>query len=124
VIAQRLVRKICPDCKEKVDIKPGTLNEFKKASGIDLNNVSFYRGKGCGKCNNVGYKGRVGLFEFLPISKKVREMIKTGVTDAEIKKTAQAGGMKDIFQSGIEKASRGITSLEEVLRVTVLEKGG
>ena len=124
VIAQRLVRKMCPDCKEKVEIKPAILNEFKKASGVNLNDITFYHGKGCSKCNNIGFKGRIGLFEFLPITKKVREMIKAGVTDTEIKKVAQAEGMKDIFQSGIEKISQGITTLEEVLRVTVLEKGG
>ena len=122
VIAQRLVRKICPDCKEKVDVKHAALADLEKAFGTALGNIDFYKGKGCDKCNNIGYKGRVGLYEFLPISKKIKDLIKEGITDAEIKKTAQTEGMKDIFQAGIEKASKGVTTLDEVLRATVLEK--
>lgn len=124
VIAQRLVRKICPDCREKIEVKSSVVSELKKLSGMDIGSISFYHGKGCPNCNNIGYRGRVGLFEFLPIGKKVRDMIKTGVTDAEIKKVSQTEGMKDILQAGLEKVSKGITTLEEVLRVTVVEKGG
>lgn len=124
VIAQRLVRKICPDCREKVDMKPSDLAELKKISGVDMNGISFYRGKGCNKCNNIGYKGRTGLFEFLPISQGIRDMIKEDITDTEIKKVASKEGMKDIFQAGMEKVAAGMTTLEEVLRVTVLEKVG
>jgi type II secretory ATPase GspE/PulE/Tfp pilus assembly ATPase PilB-like protein len=122
VIAQRLVRKLCPNCKEKTDINPSILAELGKTYGADLKGIVFYKGKGCGKCDNLGYKGRLGLYEFLPIADKVKDMIKEGVTDTSIKKVAQSQGMKDIFQSGLEKASRGMTTLDEVLRVTVLEK--
>ena len=122
VIAQRLVRKICPDCKEKADISPAILAELGKTYGADLKGLVFYKGKGCNKCDHIGYKGRIGLYEFLPIAHEVKDMIREGVTDAQIKKVAQAAGMKDIFRSGLEKASRGMTTLDEVLRVTVLEK--
>ncbi|MCX5667343.1 MAG: ATPase, T2SS/T4P/T4SS family [Candidatus Omnitrophica bacterium] len=122
VIAQRLVRKICPDCREKIDVPQEALSELKKRTGLDLSEIKFYRGKGCNKCGSAGYRGRCGLYEFLPISKKIKQMIAAGVSDADIKMAAQAEGMKDIFQAGIEKINEGVTSLEEVLRVTVLEK--
>ncbi|MDP3729949.1 MAG: ATPase, T2SS/T4P/T4SS family [Candidatus Omnitrophota bacterium] len=122
VIAQRLVRKICPDCKEKADIKPAALADLGKAYGMNLKNTVFYKGKGCDKCDKMGYKGRVGLYEFLPISKTVKDMIKEGITSAEVKEAAEREDMKDIFRSGIEKASKGLTTIEEVLRATVLEK--
>jgi type IV pilus assembly protein PilB len=124
VIAQRLVRKICPDCKEKADIKPAALADLEKLYGINLRDIVFYKGKGCDKCGNAGYKGRLGLYEFLLISKKVKDLMKEGITDAEVKRAAQSEGMKDIFQAGIEKASKGLTTLDEILRVTVLEKTG
>lgn len=124
VIAQRLVRKVCPDCKEKAEIKQSTLVHLRSIYGPGLDKITFYKGKGCDKCNNIGYRGRVGLYEFLPISPKIKGMIKEGMTDSEVKKAAQAEGMQDIFHVGIEKASEGITTLDEVLRVTVLEKTG
>ena len=122
VIAQRLVRKLCPNCKEKINIKPAILAELGKTYNMDLRGLVFYKGRGCNKCDNIGYKGRLGLYEFLPIADRVKDMIKEGITDTQIKKVAQAQGMKDIFQSGLEKASKGMTTLDEVLRVTVLEK--
>ena len=122
VIAQRLVRRICPDCKEKADIKPAALADLEREYGVNLRGLVFYKGRGCDKCNNMGYRGRVGLYEFLPISKKIKDLIREGITDAEVKKAAQAEGMQDIFRSGIEKASKGMTTLDEVLRATVLEK--
>jgi type IV pilus assembly protein PilB len=122
VIAQRLVRKICPECREKVDISPSILAELSKTYGTNLKGMTFYKGKGCNKCDHVGYKGRLGLYEFMPIEHEVRDMIKEGVTNIDLKRVAAARGMKDIFQSGLEKASQGMTTLDEVLRVTVLEK--
>ncbi|MBI5124228.1 MAG: Flp pilus assembly complex ATPase component TadA [Candidatus Omnitrophica bacterium] len=122
IIAQRLVRKICPGCREKVTVAPNAISELERRTGEKMGVITFHRGKGCNKCNNTGYMGRIGLYEFLPISKKIRQTITDGVTDIEIKKIAQEEGMKDIYQAGLEKINQGITSLEEVLRVTVLEK--
>jgi type IV pilus assembly protein PilB len=122
VIAQRLVRKICANCREKIDIPQEVLSELKRRTGSDLTEIKFYKGRGCNKCGNTGYRGRSGLYEFLPISKKIKQMITAGVSDSDIKIAAQAEGMKDIFQAGLEKINEGVTSLEEVLRVTVLEK--
>lgn len=123
VIAQRLVRKICGACKEKIVLPHATLQELKKKSGVDLANVSFYRGKGCDRCDNTGYRGRTGVFEFFVVSKTIKKMILEGASEAELKEAAQKEGMKNIFQHGIEKVNKGITSLEEILRITVLEKG-
>lgn len=122
VIAQRLVRKICTACKEEISIPPAVLNDLKKRTGVEMGGMKFYKGKGCNKCGNTGYSGRTGLYEFLPISKKIRQMIVGSVIETDIKKTAQAEGMKDVFQAGLEKVNEGVTTLEEVLRVTVLEK--
>jgi len=123
VIAQRLVRKICQDCKEKIAMPKTTLIELEKKFKLSLSSVSFYKGKGCPKCSGIGYLGRTGLFEFLLVSKNVKRLILSeGITDAVIKKEAQAEGMKDFLQVGVEKIGAGITTLDEVLRVTVLEK--
>lgn len=123
IIAQRLVRKICEFCKEKTTIKPSMLQALGKRSNINLANMSFYQGKGCERCDNTGYKGRTGLYEFLPASKKMKETIVEGnVKEEELRKVAQQAGMKTIFQHGLEKVNQGITTMEEVLRVTVLEK--
>jgi type IV pilus assembly protein PilB len=122
VIAQRLVRKICQNCKEMIDVPQEALAELKRRTGTEISGIKFYKGKGCDKCGNTGYKGRSGLYEFLPFTQKIKEMIVEGVSDSDIKAAAQSEGMKDIFQSGLEKINEGITSLEEVLRVTVLEK--
>jgi type II secretory ATPase GspE/PulE/Tfp pilus assembly ATPase PilB-like protein len=124
VIAQRLVRVICPNCKEKTTVAPAMLESLKKKTGIELNSTSFCKGKGCDTCNHTGYKGRTGLFEFMPISPKIKSVIREGVNDTEVKKIAQAEGMIDILHAGIEKVNGGVTTLDEVLRVTVLEKSG
>lgn len=110
VLAQRLVRVICPDCKE-----PYTPAE-EEAKYIDA--PVLYRGRGCDKCNNKGYIGRTGIFELLDIDDSIRQMI-TGKTDAQsIKNVAVSHGMRTLRNDGFEKAIKGITSIEEVLRVT------
>ena len=122
VIAQRLARRICDNCKEKLALSHATLEGFEKRVGASLEHISFYHGKGCDKCNDTGYKGRTGLFEFLMISKKMRQLILESAGEMALKKLAKEEGMKTIFEHGIEKVNEGITTIEEVLRVTVLEK--
>jgi type IV pilus assembly protein PilB len=122
VIAQRLVRKICEYCKEKLVLTPATIKGFEKRIKMDLGKNAFYRGKGCDRCDGTGYKGRTGLFEFLVISKKIKQLILEGTSEETLKDVARQEGMKNIFQHGIEKVNAGITTIEEVLRVTVLEK--
>ena len=122
VIAQRLARKICEYCKEPVSVSDDVTKQFSKRNNVDINNMSFFHGKGCHRCNFTGYKGRTGLYEFFIISKNVRNIILEGASEDKLKKVAQEEGMKTIFQHGLEKVNQGITTIEEVLRVTVLEK--
>ena len=122
VIAQRLVRKICTYCKEKVALSPAMVHVLEKRVNIDLRRVSFYHGKGCDRCLNTGFLGRAGLFEFLMISKRVKQAIIENPSEEELKKIAREEGMLTVFQHGIEKVNEGITTIEEILRVTVLEK--
>ena len=127
IIAQRLVRRICPHCKEKIPFSQSIIQHFEKRaehilSDMILKNISFYKGKGCSKCNNTGYAGRLGLYEFMVISKRIKRMILEEASEAQLKKAAQEEGMKDILEHGFEKVNEGLTTIEEVLRVTVLEK--
>ena len=115
VLAQRLLRTICPKCKEKYTptkeaLKDIGLNEKEK--------IEFYRGKGCSKCANTGYKGRIGIFELMMLDEKIRNLIVAKTTLEEIRKQAVASGMITLKENGIGKIKEGLTTIEEVLRVT------
>lgn len=122
VIAQRLVRKICEHCREKASLSNEVLQQFSKRHSIDLKHISFFRGKGCPRCDFTGYKGRTGLYEFFVVTKNVKDLIIESAGEDKLRKAAMEDGMKTIFQHGIEKVNLGITTMEEVLRATVLEK--
>jgi len=114
--AQRLGRRICKYCKAEdpdAESKMYSLG-IKK----DLN-TKYYKGKGCPKCNGTGYKGRVGFYEIMVINDEIRELISKGATTENLSKAAVKNGMKTIRMQAIEKAKQGITSLDEVLRVTL-----
>jgi type IV pilus assembly protein PilB len=118
--AQRLIRRICSNCKEEVrDVPPKTLIDVgfppEEAGGIKL-----YKGRGCGVCNGTGYKGRVGLYEVMEISEGIRDLIMVGATSVELKRKALEEGMLTLRMSGLEKIRQGITTVEEVVRETVL----
>lgn len=117
VAAQRLVRKICPYCKEEHNISKETLNSLRIPLGGDKK-VTFFRGKGCKRCAQFGYTGRLGLLEVLVLSPKIREFIMSSSQEHIIKQQARAEGMKTLREVGLEAALEGITSLEEVMRVT------
>ncbi|HOK91433.1 MAG TPA: type II secretion system ATPase GspE [Spirochaetota bacterium] len=116
-LAQRLVRKICPNCREAYN---PSREEITKAniSISQSNKIKFYKGKGCDRCLNTGYAGRMGIFELMPVSDKIRKLIMSGADASEIKKQAIAEGMKTLIDDGIEKVLKGLTTLEEVLRVS------
>ncbi len=119
VVAQRLVRRICEDCKEVY-----VPSEFEIISlGFDLKKKfpKVYKGKGCSKCSNTGYLGRIAIFEILKIDDIIRELIFAGSLSAEIRERAHDAGMKTLREDGIEKVFNGITTLDEILRVTYLE---
>ncbi len=117
ILAQRLVRKICPSCKEAYQPTEKMLREL----GIqDLSGKKmFYRGKGCKNCKNRGYKGRLGIFELLVVNEKIRELVLEKTSADVVRKAAQEAGMKTLRQDGLMKALDGTTSIEEVIRVTM-----
>jgi type II secretory ATPase GspE/PulE/Tfp pilus assembly ATPase PilB-like protein len=117
VMAQRLVRSICSYCKEKQVLKRELIESLK----LDLSKVKtleFYRGKGCPHCFNMGYSGRIGIAEVLLLSTAVRELILNRAQERSIKDQARKEGMRTLREEGLSLALKGLTSLEEVLRVT------
>jgi type IV pilus assembly protein PilB len=121
ILAQRLARKVCTDCREPIKVHPQLLIDL----GIPPDEVkSFptYKGKGCSICNNTGYKGRLGLYEVMPMKEELKELILSRASTSEIKKEAIRLGMKTLRQSGIVKIKEGLTSIEEVLRTTIEDR--
>ncbi|MCD4762139.1 Flp pilus assembly complex ATPase component TadA [bacterium] len=136
IVAQRLVRKICTDCIQSYNLDKEQIKEMEKQLNIDsilktmekektiidakkgLNSMLFYRGKGCKRCNNTGYKGRVGIYEILPNSEKIASMMLKNASAQEINDQAIDEGMIKMVEDGFMKAKSGITSIEEVLRAT------
>lgn len=136
VLAQRLVRKICQNCimsytltKEAVDDLAGkvdvaALMKLLQDEGIveakekNLGRLLFFKGKGCNKCGQSGYKGRMGIYEILAVDEPIQKFIISKGTSAEIRAAARDGGMTTMFEDGLVKAKNGVTTLEEILRVT------
>jgi type IV pilus assembly protein PilB len=118
--AQRLVRRVCSKCKfEEANVPAKTLIDI----GIkpeEIDTFKVMKGKGCATCNGTGYKGRVGLYEVMEITEGIRDLIMVGATAVEIKRKALEEGMLTLRQSGLEKIRNGVTTVEEVLRETVL----
>jgi type IV pilus assembly protein PilB len=118
--AQRLIRKVCGNCKiEVTDMPSKTLTDIGFVPEA-VGSFKLYRGRGCGACNGTGYKGRVGLYEVMEISEGIRDLIMVGATSVEIKRKALEDGMLTLRMSGLEKIKAGITTVEEVLRETIL----
>jgi type IV pilus assembly protein PilB len=136
IIAQRLTRKVCQDCKKKYrldkkavasmekDFNLKALLEVMKREGrleskiTDVSQMDFYAGEGCDKCGRTGYRGRIGVFEVLPISPEIMKLILSKASSAELEKQAVAEGMVLMWQDGFIKAHEGQTTVEEVLRVS------
>ena len=117
VLAQRLVRVNCPKCKQPYQ----PLDTQIEAAGITpelLQGATFMKGRGCGNCQKSGYKGRLGIFELMIMTNKIREMAFQGAATQEIRRAAVSQGMRVMFEDGIAKALRGITTLDEVFRVS------
>jgi len=118
VLAQRLVRKICKECREQ------TMPTTEILSMLDLTpddvlDKKFYRGRGCAACNNTGFKGRSGLFELLVINDQIRELINRSASTEQIRDLALQTGMRSLRVAGLEKVFGGTTSIDEVIRETV-----
>jgi type IV pilus assembly protein PilB len=119
ICAQRLVRRICTQCTEDVETPPQMLMQVGYAPD-EVKTLRIKRGRGCERCNNTGYKGRVGLFEVLAFTDEIRDMILSGASSIELKRKAIEEGMVSLRMSGLQKIKEGLTTLEEVLRETVL----
>ena len=117
ILAQRLIRMICPNCKEPYSPRDEELQEL--GIGRDsLSNNSLFRGRGCKICMNTGYKGRTGVFELLLVTDTIRTLTNRAADSSEIKRAAREEGMKTLKEDGIDKTLRGITTVQEVTRVT------
>jgi type IV pilus assembly protein PilB len=118
VCAQRLVRRICKNCTEPDPTPPPALMQA-GFSAEDAKKVVPNRGKGCEKCNNTGYKGRVGLYEVMEISEEIRELVLVGASAVELRRKAVEEGMLTLRNSGLRKVKEGVTTIEEIVRETV-----
>ncbi|REJ77290.1 MAG: type IV-A pilus assembly ATPase PilB [Acidobacteria bacterium] len=119
VQAQRLIRKVCSECKEEQRVPPEALVEIGFPED-EASEMKIYHGKGCARCNETGYKGRVGLFEVMEITDELRELIIIGASSIEIRKKAIELGMITLRESGLTKLREGITTIEEVVKETVI----
>jgi type IV pilus assembly protein PilB len=119
IAAQRLVRRVCQKCKEQEDVPVQALLNigFSEAEAPD---ITLYKGRGCEVCNHRGYKGRVGLFEVMNITDDIRELILSGATALELRRKSIEEGMISLRHSGLHKIREGVTTVEEVVRETVL----
>jgi general secretion pathway protein E len=117
VLAQRLVRKLCPHCREPYHALPELATQL-RLPVIEGEPATLYRPKGCERCQGSGYFGRIAVMEFLPLSDEIRRLILHHATAQEIHRAGAAEGMRSMYEDGLHKAVRGITSIEEVLRVT------
>ncbi len=121
ILAQRLVRSICPTCRVPVEIHPEQCME----SGIeyaDVKDITFFEGKGCQECHGLGYRGRKAITEFLDMTDSIKEMILHGKSSSEIRAAAMAQGMTSLRQAALQKVFRGETTLKEINRVTPIEE--
>ncbi len=118
ILAQRLARRVCTQCKEEAEVPEEVLLDL----GVDEDDIGTfqcYKGSGCNVCSNTGYKGRIALYEVMPIYEEIKELILVGASTTEIKREAMRLGMLTLRQSGILKLKQGITTIEEVIRCSV-----
>jgi type IV pilus assembly protein PilB len=127
VMAQRLVRKICPYCKIETEMTPTFLQEIQTQLvgipqdylvGLDLQKMKLYKGQGCEKCGKIGYQGRMGIYEVLPLVTDIQDLVLSKAPVYKIYETANKLGMITMKQDGIVKILRGETTMDELIRVT------
>jgi type IV pilus assembly protein PilB len=120
ILAQRLVRRLCPHCKKRGALSADTQKRWElMLSGIEM--PPFFVPVGCDKCHAMGYKGRTGIFELAVVNDTVREMVSRNVSESELRRHFRESGMKTMIQNGLEKIEQGITSPDELLRVVMVE---
>jgi general secretion pathway protein E len=120
VMAQRLVRRICPHCRISHDLPPGFFEEVVHALGVDGAQppAAIWKGEGCAHCAGTGYSGRAGIYEYLAVNDEIRRMIVQGLDSSAILSAARSSGMRTLRQDGLRKVLNGETTFEEVMRVT------
>ncbi len=120
ILAQRLVRKLCPSCRQAYQAPEAVVSELREKQLLedDAGEVKLYRAVGCDECGDIGYKGRQAIIEFLPMSNAIRQQIMNHEEASAIQQQAIKEGMLTLYENGLQKAVQGITTLEEVLRVT------
>jgi type IV pilus assembly protein PilB len=116
--AQRLIRRVCKDCRREHPTPPEALMEV-GFTADEVKTLKTFKGKGCSTCNNTGYKGRIGLYEVMEVNDEIRELILIGASALELRKKAIEDGMITLRESGLHKIRAGLTTLEEVVRETV-----
>jgi type IV pilus assembly protein PilB len=117
IIAQRLVRRLCEKCKETHEVAEAALIKIGFAPE-DLKQCTIYSAKGCSECNQTGYKGRVAIYEVMTMPDEIKDLILRGASPVEIKKEVIRLGMLTLRQSAVQKVLTGVTSVDELLRVT------
>jgi type IV pilus assembly protein PilB len=120
ILAQRLARKICTECKQPIETNVKALTDLGVKPDI-AQKLQQFKGTGCRTCSNTGYKGRIAIYEVMPFSEPLKELVLQGASTAEVKAEAIRGGMKSLRMAGIEKLIGGVTTVEEVLRVSVAD---
>jgi type IV pilus assembly protein PilB len=120
ILAQRLVRKICENCQVEVKMNEKALLDAGVAAE-KVKGFKLYKGEGCDQCNSIGYRGRMALYEVMPVNDEIKELILRGASSMELKRESSRLGMRTLRQSGLSKVNEGITTLEEVLRVTAID---
>lgn len=114
ILAQRLVRRVCPECREKVKPAPELMEYFTKYN-IDTSKATFYKGKGCDVCSGTGYKGRAGIHELLVMDDNLRALVLKEIAAGPIREMAKQAGMRTLLEDGLVKVTNGVTSIEEIL---------
>lgn len=120
ILAQRLCRRICSQCSTRVEVNEDLLADL-RIDPKDVADKTFHKGAGCDFCNNAGYKGRVGIFEFMEMNDDIRQLIMDGASTDQLRDASQGHGMVTLRQAGMEMVFQGTTTLEEVVRETVVE---
>jgi type IV pilus assembly protein PilB len=118
IVAQRLARRVCQDCKEPYDADESALVPYGHVP-TGIGRTSFYKGKGCQHCNFTGMKGRIAIYEILPVNDEIRDLILHNAPVDALAEAAKRNGMKTLRQAGLMKVLEGTTTIEEVLKVTV-----
>ncbi|MDD1608618.1 MAG: Flp pilus assembly complex ATPase component TadA, partial [Methylococcaceae bacterium] len=118
ILAQRLVRKLCPVCKQAYPTAPELVDDMQLRRFAPEGDIILYRPVGCSACSGMGYRGRVAIIEFLPMTNTISKLIMAHEDAGAIQKLAVAEGMMTLYENGLVKVLQGITTLEEVLRVT------